>query len=285
MTDMLGAALEYAAHNWAIFPLRGKVPAIAGSRGVLDATTDVARVTAWWAGRYTGANIGGRVPAAMIVVDIDPRHGGTDSLAALQQRHGPLPSTLTTLSGRGDGGQHLFYRRPSGKLSARRLGPGMDLKTSSGYVVLPPSIHPETGQPYQRIEHPVAAPPAWLVELLRPERVTPRPARTARAFTGPSVADQFSADTSWAAILEPHGWRCLDADPDADGARWLHPRATSACSATIRNACLFVYSPNTPFEVTEAASPRGYTRFRAYAILNHNGDLRAAARALRGAAA
>lgn len=283
---MLAAALEYATHNWPVFPLRGKVPAIAGSRGVLDGTTDLGTVAVWWSGRYAGHNIGGRVPESMIVIDVDPRHGGTESLGILEDRHGPLPQTLTTLSGRGDGGRHLFFRRPAGKLSDRRLGCGIDLKTSSGYVVLPPSIHPDSGKPYERIEAPVAAPPAWLVELLRPERRPVGPVRrNFGTFTGPSVADQFSENTSWATILEPHGWRCLDADPDADAARWLHPTATSACSATVRNGCLFVYSPNTPFDVTEASNPHGYTRFRAYAVLNHDGDLRAAARALKGKAA
>jgi hypothetical protein len=46
---------------------------------------------------------------------------------------------------------------------------------------------------------------------------------------------------------------------------------------------LFVYSPNTPFTVTTPGDPHGYTRFRAYAVLEHGGDLSAAARALRAA--
>lgn len=284
-TDIGTYAVEYALRNWAVFPLNGKVPAIAGGRGVLDATTDVDTVIGWWASRYRGANIGGRVPESMIVIDVDPRHGGLDVLAELQRDHAALPETLTTVSGRGDGGRHLFYRRPAGKLSSKRLGPGIDLKMSTGYVVLPPSIHPDSGQPYSRIDAPVAAPPSWLVDLLRPE---PRPAapRSARRLYAPhsgnSVADEFSANTSWAEILMPHGWGCLDADPDAYGARWLHPTATSACSATIRNGCLFVYSTNTPFDVTEPGDPKGYTRFRAMAVLEHGGDLRAAACALRG---
>jgi hypothetical protein len=78
----------------------------------------------------------------------------------------------------------------------------------------------------------------------------------------------------------PHGWECLSPNPDGDGAKWLHPTATSACSATIRNNCLFVYSPNTPFAVTESRDPKGYTKFRAHAVLNHDGDMSAAARAL-----
>jgi hypothetical protein len=36
------------------------------------------------------------------------------------------------------------------------------------------------------------------------------------------------------------------------------------------------------FDVTEPSNPKGYTRFRAYALLEHGGDMRAAARHLRG---
>ncbi|MCV6986078.1 bifunctional DNA primase/polymerase [Mycobacterium shinjukuense] len=282
--DIAAAAVEYAVNHWQVLPLRGKVPAIAGGRGVLDATDDVATVARWWGGEHAGANIGGRVPESMVVIDVDPRHGGNDSIARHERRHGRLPETLTTLSGRGDGGRHLFFRRPAGKLSGRRLGPGLDVKTSSGYTVLPPSIHAGTGQPYRRVVAPVAAPPAWLVALLLPERARPATRRRPRhlpPMRGASIADRYSAATSWHDVLVPRGWRCLDTDPDADGARWVHPTHTSACSATIRHGCLFVYSTNTPFDVTEPGNPKGYTRFRAYATLNHNGDLKAAARALK----
>ena len=296
------AAVEYAEHHWPVFPLRGKVPAIPNphpqgsperlsckgecgqyGHGLFDATTDAAVVITWWSGRYARANIGVRVPESMIVIDIDPRHGGDETLAALEAKHGKLPDTLTTISGRGDGGRHLYFRRPPGKLSARRLGPGIDVKTHLGYVVGAPSIHPETGQPYTRIDRPVAAPPGWLIELLGPEptAVAHRAQRHLRlAHTGSSIADEFGAATSWADILEPHGWRCLDDAPDADGARWVHPTATSSYSATVRHGCLFVYSTNTVFGITEQSYPKGYTRFRAYALLNHAGDLRAAARSL-----
>ncbi len=221
------------------------------------------------------------------MIDVDPRNGGLKTLAALVAENGRLPETLTTLSGRGDGGMHLFYRRPSGELSARRLGAGLDLKTDRGYVVAAPSIHPATGQPYARFDRPVAAPPTWLIKLLRSE-----PVKTALAITpgrrcssrygqrGGSIADQYSANTSWADILEPHGW--TRTDDDTDGTKWLHPAATSKCSATVRYGCLFVWSPNTPFDQSASGDPHGYKPFRAYAVLNHNGDLKAAARALRG---
>ena len=163
---LLPYAVEYAAYGWPVFPLRGKVP-LAGSRGVLDASTDVAVVARWWTHRPY-ANIGGRIPSVMMMIDIDPRAGGLESLAALIAHHGPLPPTLTDLSGRCDGGVHFWFARPPGRLSAKRLGPGIDLKTDTGYAVLPPSIHPDTGRPYVRIERPVAAPPEWLMKLLAP---------------------------------------------------------------------------------------------------------------------
>ncbi len=286
--DIGSYAIEYGTTNWPVFPLRGKVPAIPGGRGVLDATTDIKVIASWWGRRYAGCNIGARVPEAMIVIDVDPRHGGHDSLAALEAKHGTLPGTLTTISGRGDGGRHLFFRRPPGRLTGKHLGPGIDLKTSSGYVVMPPSIHPDSGQPYTRIDGDVAAPPAWLIRLLtiRPSPVAPRssPRRRFSAHPGSSIADQFTYNTTWSDVLTPHGWRCLDADPDADGARWRHPAATSPCSATVRHGCLFVYSTNTPFEVTTPEDPKGYTRFRAYAVLDHGGDLKAAARTLNSKA-
>jgi hypothetical protein len=315
--NMLTAALAYATHGWPVFPLNGKVPAIRrrhpatiayattscveslvtvsnplrecrggcghDGHGLYDATVDTEIVTGWWSNAYAEANIGGRVPPSMIVIDIDPRHGGDKTMAALEARYGALPANLTHYSGRGDGGKHLFFRRPPGDVSSRRLGSGIDLKTASGYVVLPPSIHPDSGLPYTRVDAPVAAPPRWLIDLLRPEFPTTRCSagrKQGSRAPGTNPADTFCASTSWADILEPHGWQCLDYYPDDDGARWLHPDATSSCSATVRHGCLFVWSTNTPFEASEAGSAHGYTKFRAYAVLNHCGDMSAAAKNL-----
>ena len=297
-------AIELALHDWAVFPLRGKVPAIPNphprgsmerqhckgecglhGHGVHDATGDTDQIMAWWSGRYAVCNVGARVPNNMFVVDVDPRNGGAKSLAELVAKFGPMPPTLTAISGRGDGGSHRYYRRPYGKLTSRQLGPGIDIKTSAGYVVVPPSIHPDSGKRYQWIEAEVVEPPAWLSVLVSSSVPAVLPTKehesTKEGPAGSSRADAFPESVGWAHVLQPHGWRCLDFDGDADGARWLHPAATSACSATVRYGCLFIYSPNTPFEITESGDAHGYTRFRAHAVLNHAGDLNAAARALR----
>jgi hypothetical protein len=97
-----------------------------------------------------------------------------------------------------------------------------------------------------------------------------------------SPAEAFSKAASWEDVLGPHGWTCLDPDPDEDGARWLHPHATSSCSATVRHGCLFVWSTNTAFEVTTVGDAHGYTKFKAYAVLNHGGDTSAAAHTIKG---
>ena len=266
-----------------MFPLRGKMPAISkrdGGSGVLDATTELGAVISWWAGPYAGCNIGLRVPSTMMVIDIDPRHGGLDTWDALQRQRGKISHSLTTISGRMDGGRHLFMRRPPKRLSAAKLGPGIDLKISSGYVVAPPSIHPDTDNPYVRVDGPIIEPPRWLVDLLTIE--PPAPPRQSRRphLDGPSVIDAYNAAASWADVFNAARLGMSEADPDADGARWLHPTATSKCSATISGGRLYCYSTSTVLDVTEAGNPRGYSKFDALARFEHNGDWKAAARQL-----
>lgn len=293
MTDtrMLYAALNYGRRGDKIGPARGKVPAIAGGHGVLDFTDDLDQITEWWR-LYPWANIARRVRDNEFIIDVDPRHRGDQALAELEHQHGPLPVTEDVISGRGDGGRHLIWRRAPGlELSAHRLrGTGLDLKTSSGYTIVPPSRHPDTGRPYTWAGLPGPVdPPDWLVELLQPAPPQPvRPARRdRRALVGESPVDHYNRVTSWTQILPD--WQCPDPDPDGDGARWRHPTASSRVSATIRGGRLYCYSTSLVFEPTDAYSKHGYSRFDAYALLEHGGDVIAAARALatqrRGAAA
>jgi hypothetical protein len=308
MTALRGAALDYAAAGYEVFPLRGKLPhgncpecsprnrryrehAAADCdhelcHGLLAATTDPARVEGWWT-RWPKGNIGARVPTSMVVLDVDPRHDGDRRLANLVAKHGPLPATRVSYSGRGDGGRHLWWLHPGGTPTAVRLGDGLDLKTHHGYVVLPPSVHPDSGRPYRWAE-PVCDPapmPGWLRRYVLPPPAAQRPPARLRVHRDPGTSsiEAFNERETWTGILEPHGWTCRDANGDKDGARWQHAKATHAVSATIRHGCLFVYSESTPFRATGASDPHGYTRFRAWAVLEHGGDLSAAARALREA--
>jgi len=69
-----------------------------------------------------------------------------------------------------------------------------------------------------------------------------------------------------------------EGDGEDDGSCWRHPLATNPYSATMRYNKLFVYSTSTAFEPTSPSSPHGYTRFAAFALLNHGGDQSAAAK-------
>jgi hypothetical protein len=86
----------------AVLPLRGKGPAIPGSRGVLDATDDPKQIAAQIA-RWRPTGIGIRIPTWAVVLDVDPRSGGDATLAQLIAEHGLLPATLAALTGLGTG--------------------------------------------------------------------------------------------------------------------------------------------------------------------------------------
>ena len=298
---MLGYAITYAHNGWEVFPLgahkapRIKSPHPKGHRckgecgrdghGMHDATTDIPTICRWWGVEYRGANIGARVPKGLFVIDLDPRKPGhAAATARLNSVHGPLPQTLTHHSGRGDGGAHLFYRRPKGKLSIAGLGPefataaepGIDIKDRGGLIVLPPSIHHVTGKSYTAADTAIVSLPASLVEAITVPP-TPTPLRRAgsegtprvEVYTGQSPT-RFNDTHTWRDVLEKHGWTCVSAHPDADGAVWLHPHHTSSCSATISDGGkrLYVYSTNTPFEATDGNFRHGYSKFDAHQLLN-----------------
>lgn len=180
---MLRGALELASRQLMVFPLFGKTPAISkqdGGRGYLDATADSIRIQYWWQ-KYPAANIGiATRGSGLLVLDIDPRHGGNEQLSALEDEHGPLPLTPVVVSG--SGGRHIYLLAPESDDVPRRsnaLGAGVDLPN---YVVAPPSVHPETGRTYKwaNLLHPddiaVAEAPSWLLALLgrkpqQPEKV------------------------------------------------------------------------------------------------------------------
>jgi hypothetical protein len=268
-----------------VLPLRAKGPAIPGGRGVLDATADPALVADQFA-RCRPTGVGIRIPDWAAVLDVDPRSGGDRTLAALVAAHGPLPATLTAVTGRGDGGRHLWWLRPEGRLTGRQL-PGIDVLGTGKYVVAAPSTHPDTGGRYRWVTvAPVVAPPPWLAQLVtEPEPVVQDAPRSGGLrggrLSGPSILDAINRSTSWHDVLDRHGWRCTRGDGDDDGSSWLHPEATSRCSATIRGSRLYVWSVNTVFDPSAPGHPRGYSRAEALAVLDHSGDVRALVAAVR----
>jgi len=158
--------LRLVALGWGVVPLHtptdgrcscgdatcghpGKHPRLAeGELAPLwDAHPTREAVSAWWQ-RWPDANIGvltGKL-AGLVVLDIDPRHGGEASLEELIEKHGALPDGPVCITG--SGGQHYYYQWPSElDLRSRPILPGIDIKAARGYVVAPPSMH-ASGRPY-----------------------------------------------------------------------------------------------------------------------------------------
>jgi len=148
-------------------------------RGLHAATTDVATVERWWQA-WPEANIGVRTGAApdgagVVVIDIDPAHGGSESLGELEDANGPLSVTLEAVTG--GGGRHLWFAHPGIPVpnSAGRLGAGIDVRGDGGYALVSPSRHASGGR-YRWAEAPLAAMPPWLLARCLP----PAPAPTRR---------------------------------------------------------------------------------------------------------
>lgn len=171
---MVDHALASARNGWCVFPCREtgpKAKAPYTATGFKEASYTPQVIKAWWS-KWPHALIGAVVPDSLIVLDLDPRHGGTKDV--LEAVTGPLPPTLTVLSGRGDGGLHLYYRKPAGDLTDTGLPDGVDLrKGGKHYCIIPPSKHPVTGEPYTWLDtRPPAVLPARAVEAIRrPEPV------------------------------------------------------------------------------------------------------------------
>jgi len=120
MTALSKSAIYYAEkHAWPVFPLqpKDKKPfsldklSINGEGGLKVATSDTASITKWW-DKWPDANIGFACGngTQIIVLDVDPGHGGADSLLALEQEYGTLPDTVESITG--GGGRHLVFRIP-----------------------------------------------------------------------------------------------------------------------------------------------------------------------------
>lgn len=138
--DMGRAALWYARRfNWTIFPLRPGTKEPFYGLGVYQATADLDQIHDWWQ-RWPRANVGLHCGGSNILgLDADEyknSYTGTGLTPAEKE-------TVTSLTGKG--GAHLLYAMPIGVRlgnATGKLPAGIDIRGWGGYIVLPPSLHP-----------------------------------------------------------------------------------------------------------------------------------------------
>lgn len=173
-------------------------------RGLLDASRDPHVLAAWFENEAWNIGVVTGAASGIVVLDIDPRHGGEEALAALEAEYVPLPPTWRFLTG--GGGEHIVFRHPGSivKNSAGAIAPGIDVRGDGGYIVAPPSLH-IGGRSYAASvdHHPddvaLAPLPGWLLNLV---------AEPIPASTGPLKIGRAQTD-----------WRSHLASPVGEGER------------------------------------------------------------------
>ena len=213
-------------------------------------------------------------------------------------------------------GRHVYYRceliEGNQKLAQAENEKGeketlIETRGQGGYVVAPgspPATHP-LNKPYMVLQGDL-----FNVPIIEPEerRELLQAARSFNRYTPPEhngipkpgtflaelyqelygdntppkygcrPGDNFNAVAEWYGILHPHGWKLSHRTGTTE--YWVRPgkheKGVSATTNYQNTGLMFVFSTN----VNGFEAGRTYTKFAAFAILNHNGDFEIAAHAL-----
>ena len=160
---MMDYALEYISQGFKVLPIKpgGKTPLT--EHGLNDATAIQPGVKEYW-NRWPSANIAIIIPEGHFVLDVDAGHGGFESLKTIQEQYGKLPDTMSVITG--GGGLHYWFKANGIRNTTALSGfLGVDIRGIGGYVVAPPSIHPNGTVYLWHRQSPVAAAPDWLITL------------------------------------------------------------------------------------------------------------------------
>jgi len=177
MSALPGDVERLALLGWRLYPAsRSSKAACIKSPGAA-ASFDLDRLEAWtrefpdsnWRMVCEGSGVW--------ALDVDvpsPDHAddGVAALAAMVERHGPLPPRPMTRSG--GGGLALFFRHRGEPIHGATGWPvpGLDPRRGKLSVTIPPSIHIRTRRPYRWLVAPweIFPPdaPAWLLKAVAP---------------------------------------------------------------------------------------------------------------------
>jgi len=147
--DLLAAARAYAARGWFVFPCKPGKKGPLTNRGFKNASNHADIIAGWWQ-RWPDANIGIACgPSKLVVVDVDAKNdqSGLESWADLRAELGLNDETVTCETP--TGGLHVYYEDADERdirCSVGTLGEGLDVRAEGGYVLAPPSVHPDGGE-------------------------------------------------------------------------------------------------------------------------------------------
>lgn len=203
---LLDAAINYASKGWAVFPLKARDKAPITTHGVHEATTNFDQIQKWWK-RYPNANIGiacGKVSGGLLVVDLDNKPNGVqgiDTLSQWERENGELPETVRSITG--SGGNHILYKVDTTEKNRVGLLDGVDIRSDGGYIVAPPSIHPN-GNSYEWEYDPDEYEVAEADNIVKKLLATGRPDKTDTFVVPDKIVKGKRNDTiyKWACSLQ-----------------------------------------------------------------------------------
>ena len=115
----------------------GKHPLL--RRWVEQASTVPAQIQHWWRYRpYANVGIATGFASGLVVVDVDPRHGGHIAWEELLAHYGALPLSPQVLTGGGGTHDYLWCAEA---LAGIDLAHGIQFQAEGRLVVAPPSLH------------------------------------------------------------------------------------------------------------------------------------------------
>jgi len=130
-------ALTLLAKGWSVIPVgTDKKPLVEWKKYQNEYPTPD-EVKSWFI-KYPTANLGvvtGKI-SKLVVVDIDPRHGGRRDL---------LLGYETVIVETGGGGWHYYFKYKEGIQNYAGIAEGIDIRGDGGYVIAPPSTHSSGG--------------------------------------------------------------------------------------------------------------------------------------------
>jgi putative DNA primase/helicase len=199
----LEAALAYSRRGWPIFPCRERQPGRKRPytlHGFHDASRDPDTVTKWWGDCWPEALIGlptGQV-SGVVVLDVDTKNDAANGFDTLEDLgRSTLPET--PMAHTPSGGEHVYYEAGDRELknSAGLIGPGLDVRATGGYVIIPSPGSGYMWDPQWNFDTvlPVSA-PAW---LWPPKVSRPAPGRPMAPVAG----------------IGPYGEACINSACDA----------------------------------------------------------------------
>jgi hypothetical protein len=311
--EILTQALKFATSGISVVPVAtdgSKRPGIDSWKKYQEKMPDVSDLMRWFNKPQDGLGlICGAVSGNLEMLELEGR--------AVAEGIHEQAADIAAASGLGDiwktindgyievtpsGGLHWLYRISDGDVPgntkiARRPGENggvevlVETRGEGGFVIVAPSagtIHPSGGAWKMLHGSPESIPTLTMAErealhaifhafdsMPQVESIKHEIAPSNDGSLSPG--DDYNQRVQWEQILEPLGWRKVFT---AKGTTyWRRPGKETGISATTgRNGAdnLFVFTTSTTFE-----AERPYSKFAAFAHLQHQNDFRAAARELR----